>query len=253
MFCVTRRGCVPVTVDLRPRSSLGISRRDPTFAEPVQNGHAVYTQVPTNSGERPTLTVEMDGVINLVGRQATAAHRYVMPMKDLADRPPLDTEPGSQLIHRRSTLIASDQLPNLSSVELACPLGFGPGSSRRHGRTGIRKLPNQRLQRFYLAFRVVVDSPKVHTSQAHALGEHEPFAFRVFCGGEAPHPPGGLRARTPGACGCVRWSWFESSPTTWGSTQTLGATQGWRCRGDVEGTLVEVEHQCPGCCLQLAA
>jgi hypothetical protein len=45
----------------------------------------------------------MDGVINLLGRQATAAHRHVMAMKNLTDRPPFDTELNTQLCDSQRT------------------------------------------------------------------------------------------------------------------------------------------------------
>jgi hypothetical protein len=37
----------------------------------------------------------VDGVIDLVGGQAPAAHRHVVTVEDLADCAPLDTEPDA--------------------------------------------------------------------------------------------------------------------------------------------------------------
>lgn len=84
------------------------------------------------------------------------------------------------------------------------------------------------------------------------------FAHKLLCPLSRSSPwratsSGCYDPATSGARRGGRHSANDTSPTTRGSTQTLGATQGWRCGGDVEGTLVEVEHQCPGCCLQLAA
>jgi hypothetical protein len=106
----------------------------------------------------------MDRLIDLLRRQASTTHRHVVPVKNLADRPPLDTEPGTQLIHRCPTLISSDKFLDLIGAESAGPPGFGPIGGRRAGCGGVRKLPPQGLQGFYLRFRVIVSSFKVHRS-----------------------------------------------------------------------------------------
>ncbi|WP_157186490.1 hypothetical protein [Nocardia jiangxiensis] len=104
----------------------------------------------------------MNGFINLLGRQTTATHPHTVPVQNLADRPPLDTKPRTQLIYRLPTLISGDQFPDLISAELPGPAGFGSGDGRRGGCGGVGKLPAQRFQGFYLRFRVIVSSPKVH-------------------------------------------------------------------------------------------
>jgi hypothetical protein len=104
----------------------------------------------------------MDGVVDLLSGQAPAAHRHLVPMQDLADRAPLDAEPGTQLVHRLPTLISGDEFLNLIDAELAGTARFGSIGGRWSGCGGVRKLPTQGLQGFYLRFRVVVSSPKVH-------------------------------------------------------------------------------------------
>ncbi len=111
----------------------------------------------------------MDDVIDLLRGQAPAAHRHLVPVQDLADRPPLDTEPGTQLVHRLSTLISGDEFLDLIGAQLAGPAGFGPIGGRWSGCGGVRKLPPQDLQGFYLRFRVIVSSPKVHSLARIAL------------------------------------------------------------------------------------
>lgn len=104
----------------------------------------------------------MNGVVDLLGGEPTAAHRHVMSFEDVADRPPFDAEPGTQLVHRRSGLVPSDEFLDLAGDELARPSGFGAVQGRLSRRSGVGQLPEQGLQGFYLGFCVVVSSPKVH-------------------------------------------------------------------------------------------
>jgi hypothetical protein len=129
-----------------------------------KTGHRVNTEVSTDFGKRPTRTVKVDSLINLLSGQTTTTHRHIVTMENLADRPPLDTEPDTQLIHRLSTDIAGNEFLDLIGAELACPARSGPSGGRSSGCGGVRQLPTQGLQHFYLAFRVVVASPKVHPS-----------------------------------------------------------------------------------------
>ncbi|WP_328404804.1 hypothetical protein [Nocardia sp. NBC_00403] len=160
--CPTTRRTTCDSSRLRPRSSLRIPRGYPALAELVQNGHRVNTEVSTDFGKRPTQTIKVDSLINLLSRQTTTTHRHIVTMENLADRPPLDTGPDTQLIHRLSTHIADNEFFNLIGAELACPARSGPSGGRSSGCGRVRQLPTQGLQRFYLAFRVVVTSPKIH-------------------------------------------------------------------------------------------
>lgn len=63
----------------------------------------------------------MDGVVDLVGREAAAAHRHAVPMEDVADRSPFDAEPVAEFVHRRAGLVARDQLLDLIDTELPGP------------------------------------------------------------------------------------------------------------------------------------
>jgi hypothetical protein len=141
---------------------VGITSWDAALAEFGQHGGGIDSQVLADSGERPPEVVQMNGVIDLYGGQAPAAHRHAVTVQDLADRSSFDTEPGTQLIHRLSTLISGDEFPNLIGVELARPAGFGSIDGRWSGYGGVRQLPTQGFQGFYLRFGVAVRSPKVH-------------------------------------------------------------------------------------------
>lgn len=68
----------------------------------------------------------MDGVVDLVGGEAAAAHRDVASVEDLADRPPFDAESFAELVHGCSGLVIGDEFLDLVGVELPCAAGFGP-------------------------------------------------------------------------------------------------------------------------------
>ncbi|MGF6888909.1 hypothetical protein ABIA39_008173 [Nocardia sp. GAS34] len=137
------RSCVSMLLRSCAWPSVSITRRDAALAEFGQHGGGVDTQVLADAGEGPAEVVQMDGVIDLLGGQAPATHRNLMPTKDLADRPPLDTEPGTQLVHRLPTLISSDEFPDLIGVELTCPAGFGTNGARRNQGRRVGKFPTQ--------------------------------------------------------------------------------------------------------------
>jgi len=48
----------------------------------------------------------VDGVVDLLGGEAAAAHRHAVPVEDVADRAPFDAEPVAELVHRRTGLVA---------------------------------------------------------------------------------------------------------------------------------------------------
>ncbi|MFE0025433.1 hypothetical protein [Amycolatopsis sp. NPDC059021] len=77
-----------------------------------------------DSGEGSTEVIEVDGVVDLLGREAASAYRHVVLFADVAGRPPFDSEPGTQLIHRGSGLVGGDECLGLVRVELACPSKF---------------------------------------------------------------------------------------------------------------------------------
>ena len=96
----------------------------------------------------------MDSLVNLLSRQTTTTHRHIVTMEDLADRPPLDTKPGTQLIHRLPRLISGDECPDLVCTKLTGPAGFGAIGGRWRGSGGGGKLPTQGFQGFYLGFKL---------------------------------------------------------------------------------------------------
>lgn len=96
----------------------------------------------------------MDGVVDLVGGGATAAHRHAVPMEDVADRSPFDAEPITQFVHRRAGLIAGDQLLDLIVAELPGTPGSVPLGRRRFGCVEGRELLAELFQGPDLVFRV---------------------------------------------------------------------------------------------------
>ena len=148
--------------DSRSWPSVAVAGGDAAFAEFGQHGGVVDAQVLAESRQGPAEVVEVDGVVDLLGRESAAAHRYVVSFEDVADRAPFDAEPVAELVRRRPSLVTGDEFLHLIGVELACPPGFGAldGQWSRFG--GVWQLSKQRLQGFYLGFCVVVSSPKVH-------------------------------------------------------------------------------------------
>ncbi|MBY8863359.1 hypothetical protein K7711_43310 [Nocardia sp. CA2R105] len=141
---------------------MGISGSDTAFTEFGKHSGVSDTQISADPSQGPTKVVKMDCVINLIRGKPAAAHRHVVTAQNIADRTPIDTEPGTQLIHRLSNLVSGDEFLDLIGAELAGPPGFGAIGGRWTGCCGVGKLPTQRFQDFYLRFRVIVSSPKVH-------------------------------------------------------------------------------------------
>ncbi len=160
-------------------SSVGVTCRDAALATFGQHRGVFDAQVLADAGEGPAEMVQVDGVIGLLEGQAPAAHRHLVPVQDLADRSPLDAEPGTQLVHRLSTFISGDEFLDLIGAELAGPAEFGSTGGRWGGCGGVGKLPAQGFQGVYLHFRVVVSSPKVHQ-------EFVFYALTCFFNAEAP-------------------------------------------------------------------
>lgn len=141
-----------------PRSSVSVSGGYSVLAECGQDGGVGYVEMLCDAGEGPSELVEVDGGLDLFGGQAVAAHGHMVPVEDSADRAPFDIESGGQFIHGGSGLVFGDQFRDSVGVELPCASRFGPLGGCR----GVGQLLDQGLQGFYLRFRVVVRSPKVH-------------------------------------------------------------------------------------------
>jgi len=159
-------------------SPVGVTGRDAALPQFGQHGGGIDSQMLTNSGQRPTQVVQVDDVVDLFDGQAPAAHRHIVTVEDFADRPPFDSEPATQPIHRLPALISGDEFPDLIGTELTCPAGFGSVGGRRSGRGGVWKLPAEGFQGVYLVFYVVVSSPNVHPRQT-PRSETWGFAFVV--------------------------------------------------------------------------
>lgn len=77
----------------RSRSPVRIAGGDAALPQLGGHGGVVDVQVLADSGQRPAKAVEPDGVVDLAGSEATAAHLYITPMEDRADCSPVDAEP----------------------------------------------------------------------------------------------------------------------------------------------------------------
>ncbi len=158
----------------RPRSSVRVAGADATSPKAVQDGGRIYAQVFADPCERPAEGVEVDGGVDLIDGEAAATRRHAVPTEAGADCPTFDAEPVAQFVHRCSGLVPGDEFLDLVGVELACPPWFGSVYGRWSRCGGVRQLPKQGLQGFYLAFCVVVSSPKVRNLsqlELSALGQ----------------------------------------------------------------------------------
>ncbi|WP_329055046.1 hypothetical protein OG738_16935 [Amycolatopsis sp. NBC_01488] len=81
----------------------------------------IDAQVCADSREGPAEVVQVDGVVDLFGRQPAPPHRHTVPVEDVADRPPFDAEPVAQFVHRRPGLVTGDELLDPVGVELTGP------------------------------------------------------------------------------------------------------------------------------------
>src|SRR5690606_4414351 len=112
-----------------------------------------------DSCQGPAEVVEVDGVVDLVGGEAAAAHRHAVPVEDVADRSPFDAEPVAEFVHRCAGLVARDQLLDLLGTELPGPPGPVALDRRRLGRIEAGKPLTELFQRSDLVFYVRVSSP----------------------------------------------------------------------------------------------
>lgn len=101
----------------------------------------------------------MDGVVDLVGREAAAAHRHAVSVEDVADRSPFDAEPVTELVHRRAGPIVGDQLLDLLGAELPSAAGAVALDRRRFGGIEAGELLAELFQGSDLGFYVRVRSP----------------------------------------------------------------------------------------------
>ncbi|MGY6655525.1 hypothetical protein ACXIZN_25530 [Amycolatopsis sp. TRM77291] len=78
----------------------------------------VDAEMASDSRQGPAEVVEVNGLVDLLRRETATAHRHTVATKNVTDRSPFDPKLSTQLIHRRASLIASDQLLDLSLAEL---------------------------------------------------------------------------------------------------------------------------------------
>jgi hypothetical protein len=122
----------------------------------------VDVQVFADSGERPAEVVEVDGVVDLVGREAAAAHWHAVSVEDVADGSPFDPELNAQFVDCRAGLVAGDQLLDLIAAELPATAGTVPLGRRWEGRVEAGELLTELFQGFDLVFRVIISFPNLH-------------------------------------------------------------------------------------------
>ncbi|MFI0805465.1 hypothetical protein [Amycolatopsis lurida] len=78
----------------------------------------VDSQVSADARQGPAEVVKVNGLVDLLRREAAAAHLYVVPAEDVADGSPLDAELDTEFVHRRACHVAGDQLLDLLGAEL---------------------------------------------------------------------------------------------------------------------------------------
>lgn len=105
-----------------------------------QHGGVVDVEVFADPCQRPAEVVEVDGVVDLVGGEATSAHRHSVPVEDVADRSSVDAEPGTQLVGGGARQITLDQRLDLVGVELLCLPWFQPIGGRWSRGRGVGQL-----------------------------------------------------------------------------------------------------------------
>ena len=69
--------------DSRSWPSVAVAGGDAAFAEFGQHGGVVDAQVLADSRQGPAKVVEVDGVVDLLGGESAAAHRYVVSFEEL--------------------------------------------------------------------------------------------------------------------------------------------------------------------------
>ena len=212
---------------------MGVAGGDAAFAQFVQHGGVVDAEVVTDSGQRPAEVVQVDGVVDLVGREAAAAHGHAVPVEDGADRSPFDAEPVTELVHRRAGPVVGDQLLDLIGTEL--PSTARPVALDQAWLGGIEagELLPELFQGPDLVFYVRVRSPNLHSgSRGGVSAESADLPPLVFCmWGATPTPPRwGLRPHAPVAWVFLVW-WLPSQRALGGVRGRVRAgaeaCQGW--------------------------
>jgi hypothetical protein len=183
----------------------------------------VDAEVVADSCQGPAEVVEVDGVVDLLGREAAAAHRYAVPVEDVADRPPFDAEPFTEFVHRRAGPVVGDQLLYLIGTELSSPARPVPLDQARLRSIEAEKLLAELFQCSDLVFYVRVRSPNLHS-----IGGPCPRRARVFCVElvSSGAPGGGLG---PGPPPWLRWGGGSGKPYLRAVRDRR--RQAWRCRG----------------------
>ena len=84
--------------------------------------------------------------------EAAAAHRYAVPVEDGADCSPFDPEPVTEFVHRRTGLVARDQLLDLPARSCRARRGPVAPDRRRLGCIEAGKLLSGLFQGSDLVF-----------------------------------------------------------------------------------------------------
>jgi hypothetical protein len=98
-------------------------------------------------------------------------------------RPPFDAEPGTQLVHRRSSLVTGDAFLNLVGVESAGSPWLERSTGSGIGLVGSGSFRSSASRASPLGFCVVISSPKVHSDETSPTGSEDPGRAVFRCNG----------------------------------------------------------------------
>lgn len=99
---------------------LRISHPYPSLSESGEHRRRIDPHPLTEPCQRPTLPIEPDGLVDLAEGKATPPHRHIVPMQDLAHRPPVNPELVAELVDSRTSLVTGDEFLDLLALKLPC-------------------------------------------------------------------------------------------------------------------------------------
>jgi hypothetical protein len=98
--------------------SVGVPQADSACAEGGVDGAGVDAVAVADPGEGLAVLVEPDGVVDLAGVQASAAHGHAVAVQVEGHGAAVDPEPFRQFIDRRSAAVLLGQQSDLGGGEL---------------------------------------------------------------------------------------------------------------------------------------
>ncbi len=115
---------------LLPFASMRVPHPDPPLLEPGKHRRGIDAHPLTDLRQRQALLVEVDSLVGLVGGEAASPHRHVVPMQDLAHRPPVDAKLFAELVDSCAGRVPRDEVLDLLTVELPGRARYPASSSR---------------------------------------------------------------------------------------------------------------------------